>query len=206
MPGFVTPILTSLNTKNNIIGQKFDVKTYKTENILIYSDKLSEGYVSSQECLVNIIRALAQKHDCWLISDKKRPASAFYKSIAPSLSINMNSEAGIHEASNVLEKIKPSIIIPITQNQEFENIARNSYIYSLYPTDNITGLREVDYRFTSNSTMSHELPFSRSKKIDNVNCTVFAPDEGSLRSYIDGQDKKSIAGVWIFPSVGALAF
>ena len=56
--------------------------------------------------------------------------------------------------------------------------------------DSLSSLREVDYRFKSGSTINYELPFSRSIKLENIDCTVFAPNEGVSRNYIDGNNKR----------------
>ena len=179
-----------MNERDNVIGHKIKVEANKSHNIIIYSDKLSENFVSSQECFVKIIQALTEKHRCWLVSDQKRQASAFYKNLAPYYNISMNNKEGIDQASNMLINIKPSIIIPITQNKEFELMAKNSYLYSVHSMDSLSSLREVDYRFKSGSTINYELPFSRSIKLENIDCTVFAPNEGVSRNYIDGNNKR----------------
>ena len=182
-PGFTVPILSTYKECDHVLGLKLETNPNKTRNIIIYSDKLSERYVSSQECFVEIIRALTSRYNCWLVSDHTRPASEYYKSLAQYISIDTDTTKGQGEIENMLEKIKPAIVIPITQNKKFELMAKKSSLYSIHTIDMLFSDREVDYRLISRSSHKIELPGSRSIKYSKIDCPVFAPGQNSRRQY-----------------------
>ena len=158
---FTAPVLSTWTQKDIVLGKKIPCKPNNTTNILIYSDKLHESYASSQECFVEIIKSLAKRYNCWLVSDHTKQVSDYYKSIAPYFGIDTSSTRGIKDIEEKLEKINPAIIVPITENGDFELLAKRSSLYSIHAEDNLFRKREVDYRLLSSCTKMLELPWQK---------------------------------------------
>ena len=109
--------LTRPELIEKIIGEKIDnqIKSKEAAKVIIYSDKLSRRFVSSQECMKPIIERITKEFDCILVHDKNREIDQYYKKLSRSIAIDSN-------------KMKDSAKI-------VENYAgRNGYLFRLQVT------------------------------------------------------------------------
>ena len=183
--------------KAPLIGRSLYSQTSKVARngtILIYSDKLSESFVSSQECFKPIISELVKRYPCILIADSKCQISESYQALAPCIHVDTTEPELLSNSLKEIRSNNPVLYMPITRNDILESQLSEVPIFSCFPMDYIGSLRAPDYRLRSKVTDRCTFPYSLTKLIGEVPLPVFPPPESNNRRYKARNTSQSAAG------------
>jgi len=166
-------------------------------HVIIYSDKLSEKYVSSQECFRPIITELTKLHQCVLVADVRGEISSYYQSLAPCIHADTKDHDSLMRTLEQIRAYNPAIYMPITSNQAIECQINEIPIFSCHPLDQIGTGRAPDYRLRSAVSDRYTLPFGLTSLIGQVTCPVFPPPESGERRYPARKPSRSMSNTEI---------